>query len=373
MHRLLRMIGVLGPLAATAVLGPGGSIEPARASAAGVDDYVSVAAGADGYVWASQPTTANYLATTGYEHNSSGGDIEITRDGTGRYRVRFEGMGTAGGVAHATAHGATTGFCAIASWVQSGADEVLSVRCFDADGAPADLRFLAHFTSRRPGGTFAYFWSNQASPAGSYTPTASYRYDSTGAAPTVERVAVGEYFVYVGAVDDIYPDYKTGRFQVTAYGTAAVHCQQGTVNDELPAPITVRCYDADGERVDSRFAFSYARAVNLLGTDAPNATAWILRTTSARNPTYHWLVAGWSSPGEEPTLSHLDTGVFMVTFPGFSGDRGYPTAGAYTNGPGRCHVVGAATFGSDEFVIVTCVDGLTGEAADVAFTVAFLP
>jgi hypothetical protein len=350
---------VLGLVAAGVVVGPTG---PASAVAA-----------ADGYVWANQPGTASYLADTGYEYNSTGGAIEVIRDATGRYRVRFSGMATAGGIAHVTAHGTGAGFCAVASWGPSGTDLTLNVRCFGEGGAAADLPFLAHFTNRHPAGTFAYLWSNQASPAGAYSPSASYRYDSTGVVPSVERVATGQYLVYLGAVDDVYPDYDLGRFQVTAYGTAAVHCEQGTVNDELPAPITVRCYDADGDPTDSRFSLSYGWDVTALGGDGPGAIAWVVHTTSPRDPTYHWLVDGWSSPGSQPTVARLDTGVFLVRLPGFSGEHGYPTAGAYTNGPGMCHVVGAGAFGADESIIVACRDGVAHEPADLPFTVAFLP
>src|SRR5262245_2082440 len=73
----------------------------------------------DGYVWASQPSNPSYLATTGYEHNSSGGSIRVTRSATGVYQVRFYGMAGAGGVAHVSAYG-NNDICTVSSWVQSG-------------------------------------------------------------------------------------------------------------------------------------------------------------------------------------------------------------------------------------------------------------
>ena len=54
----------------------------------------------DGYVWASQPANPSYLATTGYEQNSSCGAIRVTRSATGVYQVRFYGM--AGEFGHIT-------------------------------------------------------------------------------------------------------------------------------------------------------------------------------------------------------------------------------------------------------------------------------
>jgi hypothetical protein len=112
--------------------------------------------------------------------------------------------------------------------------------------------------------------------------------------------------------------------------------------------------------------------VNLLGTQPADATAWIRYTTTAQNPAHHWLVSGWSSPGGMPTVSHSATGVFLVSFPGFSGTHGYATAGAYTNGPSRCHVGAWFPWGATEYVIVNCHDG-TGAPADHDFTLAFLP
>jgi hypothetical protein len=283
-------------------------------------------------------------------------------------------MGTSGGVAHATAYGEGDGFCTIVGWRPSSRDELVSVRCFAGDGTPADTKFVAHFTNRQPdAGAFAYFWSDQSSHAGSYVPSAQYRHDSTGGEPSVDRVAVGEYFVYLGAVDVVYPDYDGGRFQVTPYGTAAVHCQQGTVNDELPAPITVRCYDADGDPADSRFSFSYAHGVSLLGTTTPSAAAWISYTTDPPEyPAYTWLVTGASTPGDEPTVTRLSTGTFMVTFPDFSGAYGYATAGADTNAARQCHVTAWGAFGDDESVIVECYDVASDEPHDVSFTVAYV-
>src|SRR5574342_393854 len=120
---------------------------------------------------ASPPLAPSYFANTGYEYNSTGGDIEIIRTAVGRYRVRFAGMGSSGGVAHVRPYGATNkGVCTIASW-SHGIDVNVNVRCFGTDGAPADMLFVAHFTNRAvPGGSFAYFWADQPNAAGPYQP-----------------------------------------------------------------------------------------------------------------------------------------------------------------------------------------------------------
>jgi hypothetical protein len=103
------------------------------------------AAHVEGYVWASQPVTAQYVAATGYEYSSTGQPIVVTRAGTGDYYVRFRGLATPGGVAHASAYGAGNGdVCALAWYRPRGTDEVLRVRCFDGDGNPSDSRLVGY-------------------------------------------------------------------------------------------------------------------------------------------------------------------------------------------------------------------------------------
>jgi hypothetical protein len=97
-----------------------------------------------GYVWANQPSTSSYLANTGNEFNSTGGDIEVVRWETGRYRVRFAGMGSSGGVANVGAYGATSNICTVAR------------------------------------GSLAYLWADKPTAAGPYQPFQTSAYDSPG-------------------------------------------------------------------------------------------------------------------------------------------------------------------------------------------------
>src|SRR5262245_32100193 len=167
------------------------------ALALAVPTTASAVVAADGYVWANQPNTANYIAATGYEYNSTGGAVEITRTSAGRYRVQFHGMGGSGGVAHVRRYGSGSGFCTVSSWSHD-TDVNVYIRCFSNTGTLADAMFVAHFTNRSvAGGHFAYFWANQPGAAGPYAPAAGYAYDSTAVPTQIQRLGVGDYVVYV--------------------------------------------------------------------------------------------------------------------------------------------------------------------------------
>jgi hypothetical protein len=100
--------------------------------------------GAGGYVWGYQPTVTSYVipesaGSTFYGANDGAGATTVTRSSTGRYSIRWGGLGTAapagGGVAHASAYGSTSDLCAVVSWGR-GTDVVVSVACYDRTGAP---------------------------------------------------------------------------------------------------------------------------------------------------------------------------------------------------------------------------------------------
>jgi hypothetical protein len=153
----------------------------------------------DGYVWGNQPGNPDYFVATGYEHNSAGGAIRITRLGVGNYRVRFYGMAGAGGVAHASAYGSAF-HCPVSSYGPNGADQLVYVRCYTTDAMPVDSRFVASFTNRAAAGSFGYLWSDDATPpAGGHVAAAAWSYDSTGQQIVVYQPAVGVYQVQLGA------------------------------------------------------------------------------------------------------------------------------------------------------------------------------
>ena len=97
-----------------------------------------------GYVWADKPTAREYTPNEAYSYNSSRKEIEISRKGTGRYKVTFYGLGggkTAGGNVQVTAYGPGNEFCKVEYWISGGLDFIVHVRCFTVSGNPVDTRF----------------------------------------------------------------------------------------------------------------------------------------------------------------------------------------------------------------------------------------
>jgi hypothetical protein len=324
---------------------------------------------AAGHVWASQPATPAYFATTGYEYNSTGDRIHITRLAAGTYRVRFLSMATNGGIGHASAYGGgNSDFCTVVNYGPSGADLSLRVNCYDGDGNLSDSRFVAHFTNRKPAaGAFSYAWSSDATPpAGGYTPPASWSHDSAGEPVTIESVAVGRYRVYLGSVSA--SDFHDGYFRATAYGAAPVRCEVLDPALQDPGMVPVNCYDIDGFEVNSRFTLSYSRDLTVLATATPSASALVWPSNGG--PV---VVDGWLNPGGMPTATELGEGSFLVTFPGAAAPRGHAIASVFSTPPAYCNVAGWWPWGADLQVWVNCYDGSEHELEPVlAFNVAFM-
>jgi hypothetical protein len=330
------------------------------------------AAHVEGYVWASQPVTPQYLAATGYEYSSAGQPIVITRTGVGDYTVRFHGLATPGGVAHASAYGTGNGdFCTVGWYRPRGSDQLVRVRCFDGDGDPSDSRFVANLTDQLAApGHLGYLYSHDPNPAGgSYVPSAQWSYDSAGQPIVVGRTGIGRYQVHLGALDATFPGgYWNGYFRATAVGPDPVRCEVLDPRFFDPPTVPVRCYDHDGVAVDSRFTLTYANGVNLLGSTTLHAT-----TIALPQPAADPVVGGWSSPGGMPTTDRLGVGDYLVTFAGIGLPFGHAMVNAFGTPPQYCTVAAWFPAGVHQVVRVNCWDAAAlNTPTDVwAFNVSF--
>jgi hypothetical protein len=330
------------------------------------------AAHIEGYVWASQPANPQYLAATGYEYSSAGQPIGITRSGVGDYTVRFHGLATPGGVAHASAYGTGNGdFCTVGWYRPRGTDQFVRVRCFDGDGDPSDSRFVANLTDQTAAaGHLGYLYSHDPNPAGgSYVPSAQWSYDSAGQPIVVTQTGIGSYQVHLGALDATFPGgYWNGYFRATAVGPDPVRCEILDPRFFDPPAVPVRCYDYDGLAVDSRFTLTYANGVNLLGSTTTHATAIALPQPAA-DP----VVGGWSNPGGAPSTDRLGVGDYLVTFPGIGMPFGHAMVNAFGTPPQYCTVAAWFPAGAHQVVRVNCWDAAAlNTPTDVwAFNVSF--
>lgn len=337
--RLMRMLAVAALLAGSVVAAAG----PAQAAPPGVD----------GYVWGNQPNNPDYVPNTGYEHNSAGGPVQIIRSGIGSYHVIFHDLAGQGGVAHASAYG-NNHHCTINTYGARGRDQVVHVRCFAPNGAPADSRFIANYSNHQPAGaSYGYLRNDKAvPPPGGYQVPAQWSYDSAGQPIVVHHTGVGQYEVELGSyLQDNAGEWNDGFLRATPLAAAARHCQ---ILDPDVVPDNKRlhlsCFDHTGFGVDTAFTLTYARGVSPLGTTAGHATATVDRAFPPP------VVRGWSNTisGGGAHATDLDFWSYLVTFRATTEPRGHAMASIMGTPPQYCNIHAWWTDGEHQYVWLRC-------------------
>lgn len=104
------------------------------------------------YVWAGNPTAANYTPTLAYQDiNTSPQAITIQKTGTGTYRVKLPKIiNYKSTMAIASAYGSGATYCTILGWsLNSSDDTIVTVRCYNAAGIPTNSKFtLFYYTDK---------------------------------------------------------------------------------------------------------------------------------------------------------------------------------------------------------------------------------
>ncbi len=204
-----------------------------------------------GYVWANNPTAASYAPSLSYQWNSSGAVNGVQRLGGGSYRVSCPNQDFTGGTVQVTAYGTSSDYCKVQSWGGSS----VNVRCFDANGNPADEQFTASYSRFYPNGglSFSYAWANNPTSA-SYTPSLLYQRGYIGGDGdvatniTATRSSVGNYTVATPGMT------ATGSNpNVTAYGSGSEYCNLASWGTST----RVRCYTQAGALTDTPFVLVY--------------------------------------------------------------------------------------------------------------------
>ena len=211
--------------------------------------------GRSAFVVASSLSTANYYAPAATTYTSTRAGVRISRSGTGAYTVTLGGLarGATDGpeTIQITAIGTTAQYCTNGSWGTSGADLSVSVACFASGGTPADAPFSLLMVERgRTGQRTGFAWTNDATTTVAYAPSAGYALNSSGGAISSLRTGTGAYTVTFTGLSRTTALGET--MLVTAYGGVNVSCN--VAGWSYPgAFVNVRCYDATGAAVDSRF------------------------------------------------------------------------------------------------------------------------
>lgn len=178
--------------------------------------------------------------------------------------------------------------------------------------APAAL--FAMPASAGTGNGYGYVWASSASPTigSAYTPVLNYQYNSAGATNTVTRLATGSYAVR-------FPSLKPGggTALVSAYGGTTNRCKllrwSGT---NTGTTVYVNCYTRTGSPTDSLFTASFT---NPGGGVANAAYGWNDQPGAALGvPFTPSLTYQYNSQGRPNTITHNDTGVYIVRLPGLT-------------------------------------------------------
>jgi hypothetical protein len=214
-----------------------------------------------GYLWADQPSATDYTVSGAYQYNSTGNTNSIHRWGVGQYTATLPGLSnnSFGGTAEVTAGGWGSEHCKVSSW----GGETVNINCYDTYGNLADSVFSVRFGAAEPlnAPSYAYAWANEPSSA-LYTPATYYQRiqltsscHSPSGPVTIQRGGVGSYNVNVPSLNPAGSTVK-----VTAYGWTSDTCKVNGwwSNGVDGTQISVSCFDAQGQPVDSYFVVNYS-------------------------------------------------------------------------------------------------------------------
>ncbi|MBG0825972.1 hypothetical protein HS048_35465 [Planomonospora sp. ID91781] len=329
--------------------------------------YVNLATTAEAPIGVETPLHPGPQWTTG----AAGRLATVTHLTTGRYLVRLPGVGAERGIAHATAyrtnHRGRT--CGVEDYRHDGADELLTVRCFDEHGAPADwwsqVFFAAPTAATAPVATVRYAGAGNLDPA-----LNSGTFNSDRQVNRVLRESIGVYRVVLTGAPFVR---DTGHTQITPYGTGdpARCATAGTRPRAEGLEITVTCHEIPtGTPRDSGFLLSYVDGVGLHGDTATSATY----TQITGDPAAPAVDAARShSPtGETPTIGRLGLGWYRLNWAGGGKLFGNVQVTA-TGGSGRYCQLGTVSdyYAPPALGIDVYCSTLSGQRGDATFGVIY--
>jgi hypothetical protein len=207
---------------------------------------------------------------------------------------------------------------------------------------------------------WGYVWADQPTAA-SYTPSTAYQRNQTGALNTIRRLGVGYYQV----IFENLGVYYGGTVDVTAYGAGPEECKVQNWGPSLAdMNVYVRCFDAAGAAVDTRFTASFTRPIvssrfGYVWANSPGSASYTPSTTYQYNSTF-----------ATNTITRSGVGTYQVTFPGLGGAGGTVKATAYGSGSDACHVASWGWSGANALVNVRCKD-TNGTPVDAYYTLTF--
>jgi hypothetical protein len=300
--------------------------------------------------------------------------VQGGRTGTGRFLVRFAGLGVGPkGNVHVTAVSKKGYYCETVTWDQSGPDEVVDVACFAPGGTAVDAAFSVVWTlnyTLLPGLAASF-----ASVQYVFTGVQQF-YNSTGGGVTATPISTGVTDVRFEKVGDP-SGLNTGNVQVTAqdFGAQPHWCKAGAVTQVASDVIvTVYCFDAHGRFLDTRFTASFARerpVVAATGGPAYFGHVWspMPLPLSAAQTNFNNALGGYG--GNVVFIGGIVGSVITVTFPKLAVAQTQAQVTAYGNDNLYCTLAKtwAARF-ADLEVTTQCYDPTGTPTPELAYIAA---
>lgn len=213
-----------------------------------------------------------------------------------------------------------------------------------------------------------YVWANDPASA-SYTPNATYSFNSAGGAINISRSGVGSYAVrFSGLGGDALVG---GNVQVTPYGGGTETCKVASWGSSGPDfTVNVLCFTAAGAATDTMYAVR---------------VAWYYAPSPGRRTSYAWADSplsasytpstkfSFNSVGSATNISRSGVGAYAVRFSDFGNQQPPPPGGnvlvtAYGGGSEACKVASWDNSGADYTINVRCFTA-AGAAVDTMYTV----
>lgn len=278
-----------------------------------------------------------------------------------RVLVRFPRIASKNGVVHVTAVNQGAVWCQALSWVPSGPDEVVGVRCYKAGGAPVFSPFTVMYTT-----------SSGAAPAGPqygyvhFSPASGIvaRYNSAGGVNTVTPGLVGVWAVKMPGLGSAV---QQGNVQVTAVNpTVAAKCEvQKWAWGPGAQAFIVRCFNGGTTPLKTGWTLTYNNVRAVTGT-VPKNRAYTFDNKPLLAGPYVPAPPGinFNSLGGTNNVRSAGGGLRLVTFPreGLLPDT--VLVSPFRSGPGFCNLLTVwATVGGPTGVLVRDVACYTAGGA----------
>lgn len=183
----------------------------------------------------------------------------------GRYQVKFPGQGAPNGVVHVTAINTAPHWCQAENWFQSGADEIVNIRCYRVGGVLDLTSFSAFFVRASGGPAPGPYGYVDSQPNGALVS----QYNSAGAPNTSTPLGVGQWQVkFPGLVAGGTLD---GSLQATAVNPqTGARCKiRGWTSSAAGQDVRVLCFNSAGALMNTRFTLTYQYKVSLYGAAVP--------------------------------------------------------------------------------------------------------